>query len=290
MKSIEYGTMAKVLLVGNGINLSFNKPSWDDLIDMQMKSDISNKDIKSMPYPMQIVVASNDSVDAFMKKYAAVLKTEEIPDKQKIFIKKLVDCKVDAILTTNYSLEIEKSIFENYSDYKRRRVSKRLHEGNAKQKKFRLFDYIELPNEKSLWHIHGDAYHIKSMIMGHYFYGELIATIDRCIHKLIKRYTGCEAYKKDFMPKSWMDYFMTGEVHIMGLGMDLSEMDLWWLACCKKKNFPNTKIYFYDPIHSNKQRELLMESYGINLVKDVEFKNDDYIGYYEAVINRINSL
>lgn len=289
MKPIKYGSTAKVLLVGNGINLSFDKPSWDKLISEHMHDNVSKEDISSMPYPMQIVVASNDGVDTFMKEYAAVLKAEEISDTQKDFIKKLTACSVDAILTTNYSLEIEKSVIENYSDYKRRQLSKKLIEGDAKQEKFRLFDYIELPDEKSLWHIHGDAYHINSMIMGHYFYGELLAAIDRCIHKLIKRYKGCKTYKKDFMPKSWLDYFMTGEVHIMGLGMELSEMDLWWLACCKKKNFPDTKIYFYDPLHDNRQRELLMESYGIVPVKDIEFR-ENYIDYYEAVINRINSL
>ena len=59
LKPIPYGSIPKILLVGNGLNLSYGYQSCKDVC----KGD-------DMPFPMQIVVSSEDSVDEQMKNIA----------------------------------------------------------------------------------------------------------------------------------------------------------------------------------------------------------------------------
>ena len=87
------------------------------------------------------------------------------------------------------------------------------------------------------------------MVLGHYYYGELIACIRNYIPTLIRRYNGLRK-SGEYSPLSWIDYFMIGNVYIVGLGLDPSEMDLWWLINCKKHysdKFGCEKIHRFEP-------------------------------------------
>ena len=77
---------------------------------------------------------------------------------------------------------------------------------------------------------------------------------------------------------------MIGNVTIIGLGLDLSELDLWWLITAKKRRFPDTKIAFYKPDITSEE-ELLAEAYSVNVVKDGF--DGDYKKYYEKLIRKL---
>ncbi len=49
----------------------------------------------------------------------------------------------------------------------------------------------------------------------------------------------------------------------MGFKLNLAETDMWWLLECKNLHFPNSKFYFYDPDKDDKQKEMMLESYGV---------------------------
>ena len=101
---------------------------------------------------------------------------------------------------------------------------------------------------------------------------------------MMARYKAAESQGKPYSPKSWVDYFLMGDVHVLGFSMDPAEFELWWLACCKQRNFPESKIYFYTREVAPEQ-ELLMRAYGIEIV---ECKAEDYSGSYWIAINEIN--
>jgi hypothetical protein len=101
--------------------------------------------------------------------------------------------------------------------------------------------------KKKVWHIHGDAATPDSVIMGHYYYGKLLREIQLRIKIFMPFCKGCMNNGVDSESKSWVDLFLTKDVYIVGFGFDFSEMDLWWLAACKKKEFANTKIHYYAP-------------------------------------------
>ena len=279
LKPIPYGSIPKILLVGNGLNLSYGYQSCKDVC----RGD-------DMPFPMQIVVSSEDSVDEQMKNIAVEFQNYQVSNEQKALLNEMLETPIDAILTTNYSLEIEKSVLDKCDRCAMRRFEKRSQYGTSQQEQFRLFQTCELPTEQKqeLWHIHGNANYPNSMIMGHYYYGKLLSEIIAYVPNLIRRYRGCNQHGKDYMPRSWIDYFLLGDVHIVGMGMDLAEMDLWWLICCKKRNFPDRKIYFYEPENADAPKHQLMRNYGVDVVTDIPF-DGDYPKYYRTIFNQLKN-
>jgi hypothetical protein len=80
------------------------------------------------------------------------------------------------------------------------------------------------------------------------------------------------------------NFFMLGNVYIVGLGMSLSEMDLWRLINCKKRNFPDKKVTLYKPDIQTEEK-LLAEAYGVIVITD---GNDgDYCAYYSDVCEKL---
>ena len=89
--------------------------------------------------------------------------------------------------------------------------------------------------------------------------------------------------------KSWIDYFMICDVHMLGFSMDPAETDLWWLLCCKKRHCPESKVYFYEPNQKyilNTEKELLMKVYGVEIRTQKEFKGN-YKDFYIKSLSAI---
>ena len=81
---------------------------------------------------------------------------------------------------------------------------------------------------------------------------------------------------------------MLSDIYIVGLGFDLSELDLWWLINCKKRHAPHTKIVLYKPDISLEQR-LLAQSYNVEVVSD-GLVGEDYKGYYKKIYEELKEL
>ena len=302
------GKSNAILLVGNGINQAFEdskdafipqKENWDfkgmswinivKQIMLNCNPDLKYDDVKTLPTTLQIVTASKDDVKKTMKSLSEYMVRDIISEDKAMFCKQLLTLPVENILTTNYSYELEQSVgipARKYNYYQCRKdsekVSKTIH-------KLRLYTYSDLPDvKKKVWHIHGDAATPDSMIMGHYYYGKLLREIQLRIKNFMPFCKGCMNNGVDFESKSWVDLFLTKDVYIVGFGFDFSEMDLWWLAACKKKEFANTKIHYYAPKgETNTDKRALLDVYSIKIHEEFEVKNKDYISYYEAVINDI---
>ena len=93
----------------------------------------------------------------------------------------------------------------------------------------------------------------------------------------MSRYKASTARQQCMEMRSWLDYFLMGEVHIVGLGMALSEMDLWWLVNCKKRHFPDSNVILYKP-DIKPEEKLLAEAYGV--IVNTEGHTGNYKAYY----------
>ncbi len=197
LKSIPYGTRPKVLLVGNGINLSFaeKEEDIDESEDRDAELDtnrmlekkykkihngtIPSDEFKNLPFPLKVIVATKDDVKSFMGDLSISFRKHIIKEEQKEFLKHILDCGWDSILTTNYSLEIEQTYIPNYkctkvSDYYRYTNDYKNESDLNKKDKYNIYKCIDIPGyDSKLWHIHGIALNRESMVMGHYYYGEL---------------------------------------------------------------------------------------------------------------------
>jgi hypothetical protein len=116
------------------------------------------------------------------------------------------------------------------------------------------------------------------MVLGHYYYGKLLAKMQQYISSLLSRYNARVAKGQSMNLRSWLDYFMLGDVHIVGLGMALSELDLWWLINCKKRHFPDRQVILYKP-DIKPEEKLLAEAYSVTV------NTDGFTGDYKAYYN-----
>ena len=299
---------SSILFVGNGINRAFEKTrksivpkcenwnfegmSWESIIKQlafNNGNNIKYSDISNLPMPMQIITATKDNVDITMKALSESMCSEVIIDEKMMFCKKLLSLPVNDIITTNYTYELEQAsgISPNKSAYyKARKHTKKV---TKTEDNFRLYTYSDLKSvSKRLWHIHGDAASPKSIVMGHYWYGKILKEIEERVSRFLKIYKSSKGQNEKQLNISWVDSFLKNDVYMLGFGFDTSELDIWWLACCKKRNFPGTKICFYtDKQELDKGLEAMLASYNIEIHNEIAVKDSNYVKFYETVINDI---
>ena len=281
---VANGQTPKVLLMGNGINRAFGFASWDDLIESVRIKDLSEAEKECMqfvPYPLQPVILTEDHLGTRMKEIAGELSELKASEDEDVLLRKFASLPVDAILTANYTYEIEKALDLDFMCVPKRKCKARkvAYDEGGKYNTEQLHTYFSLSEQKSsIWHIHGEAARPNTMVLGHYYYGKLLAKMQQYVSLFLARYNAIAAKQQEFRVRSWIDYFMIGEVHIVGLGMALSELDLWWLINCKKRHFPDTKVVLYKPVIRTEEK-LLAEAYGVTV--ETEGFSKDYKAYYE---------
>lgn len=95
---------------------------------------------------------------------------------------------------------------------------------------------------------------------------------------------------------SWIDLFFTNDIHILGLSLDTSEIDLWWLltyraryALQRGKKIITNRIYYYYPTRYKEKSKEKLELLSANQVYTIEIKttNDHRLKYYNTVLDRI---
>lgn len=289
-----------VLWLGNGVNRCFSGDSWKQIIEKILNDGHSNytpDQIYQLPATMQIIAATQDHVDTQMKDLAKDLCAQGNDGILQSFLQdNVLNLPLKHIITPNYTYELEKAVQGNYSTSPANRSRKKTQDGSTKENQYMLYRYSQPENKESgkcIWHIHGEACTPSTMVMGQYYYGQLIAQMQKYLSDNMGYYKVCS--KNGVLPKtkSWLDLFMTQDVYVIGFAMDLSEIDFWWLACYKKRHFDNTKIYVYEPNLFGDEKaaiRIMMEAYGIELLtKDAVVKGDEYVAFYEECFRDLKS-
>ena len=300
------GNRPNILLVGNGINRAFDAESWRALICNALSRNMSSyayDDIKDMPATMQIVVATSNRLGNSAEKVNNVskesqviaerIRVNELKEKQSQLLNQILDLPIDTILNTNYSNEFELYAHNECSLYGFRSCQRRTKDVKGIEEQFRLFQFSSLGEkypDKNLWHIHGDISKPSSMIVGHYYYGKLLKQIEDRAARCKRNYSIALKRGIPFKPESWVDYFLIGNVYIVGLGLYLAEQDLWWLLSFKDIHFPETKVYYYQAEQDmEKDVKKLLYAYGANLITDIPILGNDYLSFYQKIITDISN-
>ena len=294
-----------VLFVGNGINRAFS----NECVSMDsLKSKITYPEFAlnseelgkaHVPFPLEVVLRTNDRVRTAMKNVSKMLYGRVDNNEQRDFLRKILSAGFDDIITTNYSYELETACGESadISDYKLKCLISHTSEITKAEPKFSIHtynkaDYNGISNR--IWHIHGEARKPDSMIFGHYYYGNLLYKYKELSDKRGDSYQRSEKNGNIYTPKSWIDSFILGNVYIMGFGMDMSEMDVWWLINRKKQEKASTgKTVFYctepsEPSSKNEMiRIMLLEAYGVNV--KVYPHDNDYKSFYYRIFEDITN-
>lgn len=287
----------QVLLLGNGLNRAFGGESWGKIIEeIWQNNKIKFNDVVSLPFPLQAIVGTDDKVETILAgKPKSFYGLEDI-GKLQSSICRLLNIKFDHILTTNYSYEIERVGNPSISQdgEKCKNIMKHTSACERSESKYLLHTYNSLVYEgyeNKVWHIHGEMRKPSGVILGHYSYGRLLGKYMEEMKKAGNKYQNSQKNGKTCRIDSWLDAFILGDVYILGFGLDVSEMDLWWLINRKKREkAEHGKIVIYEPSYGQEIKESLLDTYGVktnNLGYRTEVKGDDYAKFYEDAISDI---
>lgn len=276
----------KILLLGNGLNNWSEYHSWTDLLkglcsDPEIiKYFNDDKHPKKLPMSMQAVLATGDNISDAVKQYNLRngYKRKLNPfygkitsEKQKLALQNLLTAGFDAILTTNYSYELELAASgkeEITSEYQIKKLSESLN-GKAEQK-YHLHTYNKVVYqgvENRIFHIHGEARKPSGIILGSYYYANLLQRIINEANSRGNRYHYNQIQHKQQQYDSWVDYFILGDVYVLGFGFDFAEIDLWWLLNRKKNEKAITgKVYYYAPFYDGfDEKNAMLKLMNVNI-------------------------
>ena len=291
----------KCLLVGNGINLlSRNGQSWQQVLrDLARKADkeqIIMELSEHKPFTLiyeEISLRShefNGTKEIELKKYVASLVKQIEPN---MFHERFIDSNIKNIITTNYDYSFEKSC-RNYSSQKA---------NLARETKYSNFRRRVI-NNTNVWHIHGEADVPNSITLGHEQYSGTIQKMRNYLTgdrentggPVSPFKCGIANFENESEVYSWLDIFLRDEVHIVGFGLDYTEIDLWWLlsykARIRQKRGNSLHVgetyfhHFYDRTINDKERakHLILKSLGVKVqTKNV---NGDFQQAYNDFLNQ----
>ena len=138
-----------------------------------------------------------------------------------------------------------------------------------------------------MWHIHGEIRRKSSIILNHDEYMRLVTRVIEWNKENRNRY---EIAYTNLRFKSWIDYFIMGDLYILGSGLDFSEHDLWWLLMRREReNASIGKLVFYNPKEIGREEndvERTIKSLSNAEVANLnEFsKAIDYPSFYEKAV------
>ncbi len=285
----------KVLLLGNGLNRSFSGDQWGDLLkQIHCNHRVSLKNIEKVDYPLQAVLATNDNLSETIRKNNNLFYGIESIEELRPMMERILSIPFDHILTTNYSYEIERVANQKVSIDGAYCQKLARHTKGCKrvESKYLLHTYNEVEykgHKHKVWHIHGEARKTDSIILGHYYYGQLLSKCNQYLDKSGKRYTYIQNNGGIPPIDSWLDAFILGDVYVLGFGFGLCEMDLWWLMCRKKReNAKHGRTILYEPSFGNEIKETLFATYDGNTENlNYRMMKPDYKQFYSDAIEVI---
>ena len=304
----------QVLLLGNGINLAYGGTSWNDFLQrIATREDIINYLARSednklkSPMPLQAILLTNNHIDKRLSEYKQEAFGTISDDNHLAALQKLLSVGFDHILTTNYSYELKMAALGvGVNEAQISKTQTHTKSVNRAESKYLLHTYnnVEFNGvSNKIWHIHGEARKTNSMVLGHYYYGNLLFKIKEYTDKLGNKYKFIQQDESDISVKSWIDAFILGDVYILGFGLDLSEIDLWWLINRKiNEKAEHGDIHFYEPFcdeHTgiDERLELIkifagknggVHNMGISIPTEKEERSAAYRQFYDKAITDIS--
>jgi hypothetical protein len=239
------------LLLGNGINRVAMQRGWNEILQ-ELARTFDGLDliagIEAKPLSMFIEELCARSSLSFQKAEHAV-KVEFarlLKQIQSVEAHEKICSQFSVIMTTNYDFTIEE-VFAGP-----------LHSPTflAPESRYSLFRR-HTAGTKDVWHVHGDVARPGSMVLGFDHYAGYLQKIRNYVTDSVEVKGqphgrvgspvkgGNLEFTENRSVYSWVDYFLRDHMHIVGLGLDFTEIDLWWLLLHKRRRRHQTGQVFY---------------------------------------------
>lgn len=289
-----------VLLVGNGVNNVLQDYKWQNLID-NLIDHIGAKGLfntPNKPFPLLYeeifveAIKNRDYTELALKEFisAEVLKLNPSEVHHKILTLAPLH-----LLTTNYDFTFEKALDPGFKEPK--------NEGAVKETVYNIFRH-HMAGNINLWHIHGSANNPSSLTLGYEHYSGYLQQM----RNYIVTGTGT-SYKQRFESlirrlskplkenHSWLDFFFTEDIYIIGLTLDFIEIHLWWIFTFRQRamltnkiNIRNKIVYYYptDLETAIRNKLDLMNSMGIK-TQPIPSDTANKAIFYTRVVDHIKN-
>lgn len=298
----------KTILFGNGLNyLSKNFISWHQLLN-KIKGDnlFENGKLPNTMIYERSIIGNPISFDTLTQKEEAIKK--DIANmlngfSSNIYFDKLSEIKAENYLTTNYDY----AALETYKSNSSYEIIPRSTEGIYSIRRHKYINFKGKLKSK-IWHLHGEINTPPSIMLGLDHYCGSIAKIDNYVKgkyeyqvekRTIKTPSILEKLndKSKFDQSSWIELFFNSNVYVIGLGLDFSEIDLWWILNKRArfkldnetKSLIKNKIIFFSTSNDSDQIETL-KSLHIEVVQiKLDNTSDKYEKAYDEILAIINN-
>jgi len=302
----------QILLIGNGLERKSGQASWEQLLDRLTVDDslpVSKEQKDHIPFPLLYQILSThmtndaphlDRESVWDEEHRLRDAMSQLKHQSNEFLDLLPSLNADHILTTNYSYCIEQAFFPSVDfskDYARNYRRFRLKIPNStrpnRENHYRLHTgYLakSADGDTGIWHIHGECGVSGGIVLSHDRYGRLLQRIEViCGSQNYAPLMRSPTAERVFT--SWPELFLYGDVYILGLTLDESEFDLWWLLRRKQREwYADGRVFFYERRPENgfqEGRHLLLKVTGVKIC-DLGFtKNDNYDPFYRAALEDI---
>lgn len=233
----------KTVLLGNGIlrvqtrESTFNR-SWEQILkELSEKYSVPLNDLSQKPLTL-----------AFEKIRLQLIRNDQNPN---ILLKDVARLTQNSGTGTDlidvYSGLTKNTLTTNYGTFIEMGMGFRLpiHDKFNKivdEKYYSLFRNETDLKGKTLWRMHGLSDKPQSILLGYGQYAKYMGQVKDYLYKGIKFAGFNNLIRSPLMGKdpdfdfeknaeiySWVDIFLKDELHIVGLGLDFSEIILWWL-------------------------------------------------------------
>lgn len=296
--------MEQAILFGNGFNRITNeKCSWDAILASKV-----DKNLIDISYTLQYESAYLKEYQDNSKSNDETLFKEDIvkgikSDFTNNIYDLLADSAVKNFITTNYNTTLDNVlVIRGFTPDSKDKSLEKIYSIRRKHK----FDKER--ETKEVWYAHGEVSNTKSIMLGYDHYCGSLAKINDYIKgkydylgikdKIPSIEQKLELLKNEKVEElrrsliSWIDLFFFSDLHIIGLGLDFSETDIWWILNKRKRliadrkveELPN-KIYFYMTDRDSKKK-LLLEYFGVEVIEFTVTDNN----YEEIYSNAIRSV
>ncbi|NJD22055.1 MAG: hypothetical protein FIA82_05230 [Melioribacter sp.] len=286
-----------VLFIGNGINNIKMSYNWEDLLrDLILDLKISApNNLKEKPFPLLYEeiflnsVRQNGNNENIIKE---IIRTKITQLKPNAIHQQIANTNYEHIITTNYDYILHNALGIIEADIK--------NIGLSKESKYSIFRHNILKSTK-VWQIHGEINNLNSVTLGYEHYGGHIQHIKNYIEKgFASEKTKIEPISKRIENKikfsneahSWIDLFLSRNIHFLGLTLDFIETDIWWLITHRARkrlydaNYRNNKLIYYCPEKYHSKSSAKFELLEANDVEVKFYEIDHTIEYYEKVLSQ----
>ena len=315
---LDYKMNTQSILFGNGLNrLSKDNPSWEELLEEIAKGKIEKNIPNTLRYEAVIlkqpyrekpnrvfssdgyalrdadgnaIYASGEVVESKLKK--------DIAQRVGLFDANtaydiMAKLPVHHYLTTNYDNTLLKAIGDKSLD-----VRYRPEKIYSIRRRYSLNGFNGI---QSYWPIHGNVDSPASIMLGFDHYCGALSKIESYVKggyemPNVGRLPSITYRLKNGIeePYSWIDLFFISDIHIIGLGLEYEEMDLWWVLNrrrrIKRKEdglVTNRVIYYPVDLVTDDKRQLL-NGFDVEIC-DLDNYSSAYMSRYKRQLDNIES-